>query len=667
MKPAQPSDSQSVGRRRRRWPRVLLVLALAVLGVALLWDWNWFKPLVEARVQAATGREFRIEGDLDVDPGRRALVRMDRVVLGNAQWSPRPTMLEIDNVSFALEVGPLLRGRYLVPWLRFERPQLLLERSDDGRANWRFDDESEPEGEDERRLSIERVEIVEGRLRVIEPQLQTDADFAVRSDPAGGDDALVAEGSGTYRGEPFELEARASGLARFAAAPSEEAGTAVSAPAGAAVATAAPYRLQATARAAETVARIDGPLAMPPDLERFSVRLELEGPDARRLSKLFATPLPATPAYRVGGLLERDGAHWRYREFDGSIGESDLAGDLSVDRSADRPRLSARLHSRRMHLDSLMAIFGEERKAPRERAGDSARVFPETPFGLDGLRSMDAELRLHAERVVTAKLPLDAIDAQLRLEDGRLKLAPLRLGVAGGRVEGEVLFDGAKKVPALSMNLSARGLDLPRLFPGVKTMKGSTGRISGRARLAGQGASIAALAGSADGELALAMGKGAISNLALEFVGLDIAESLRFLAGKDRMITLRCAWTSLEVRGGGIDVRAFVFDTTDTLLRAEGSADLRRESLALKIVPQPKDPSPMSVRTPLNIAGTFSKPTVTPDATPLLLRGAAAVALAAIAPPAALLAFIETGPGEDADCAQATRIDAGTQRKKGTR
>ena len=34
----------------------------------------------------------------------------------------------------------------------------------------------------------------------------------------------------------------------------------------------------------------------------------------------------------------------------------------------------------------------------------------------------------------------------------------------------------------------------------------------------------------------------------------------------------------------------------------------------------------------------------------MLLRGAAAAALFAIAPPAALLALVETGPGENADC-----------------
>ena len=57
---------------------------------------------------------------------------------------------------------------------------------------------------------------------------------------------------------------------------------------------------------------------------------------------------------------------------------------------------------------------------------------------------------------------------------------------------------------------------------------------------------------------------------------------------------------------------------------------------------------------PLKIGGSFKDPSLRPEAGPLALRGAAAAALYSIAPPAALLALIETGPGENIDCGPAT-------------
>jgi uncharacterized protein involved in outer membrane biogenesis len=53
---------------------------------------------------------------------------------------------------------------------------------------------------------------------------------------------------------------------------------------------------------------------------------------------------------------------------------------------------------------------------------------------------------------------------------------------------------------------------------------------------------------------------------------------------------------------------------------------------------------------PLEVGGTFKDPQLNPQPGPLVARAALAAALFAIAPPAALLALIETGPGDDAGC-----------------
>ena len=75
---------------------------------------------------------------------------------------------------------------------------------------------------------------------------------------------------------------------------------------------------------------------------------------------------------------------------------------------------------------------------------------------------------------------------------------------------------------------------------------------------------------------------------------------------------------------------------------------LRDEKLDLELLPRPPDATPVSLRTPLRIRGTFVDPSFRPDPKPLLLRGAAVAALAAIAPPAALLGLVDPGSGEDA-------------------
>ena len=86
------------------------------------------------------------------------------------------------------------------------------------------------------------------------------------------------------------------------------------------------------------------------------------------------------------------------------------------------------------------------------------------------------------------------------------------------------------------------------------------------------------------------------------------------------------------------------------LLFGSGAFNFADESLALELNPRPKDFSPVTLRGPLEIKGTFKDPSFLPKPKPLLARAAAAIALYTIAPPAALLALIETGPGENVDC-----------------
>lgn len=155
---------------------------------------------------------------------------------------------------------------------------------------------------------------------------------------------------------------------------------------------------------------------------------------------------------------------------------------------------------------------------------------------------------------------------------------------------------------------------------------------------------------SANGDIALGMGRGQISNLLMEYAGLDIYEVLKFLIIGDRLVPIRCAFGDFAVKDGVMTARALAFDTTDTIIVGEGSISLRDETLDLRLRPRPKDRSLLSLRSPLVATGTFKDPSFRPDFARMGLRGALALALGSIAPPAALLATLELGPGEDSGC-----------------
>jgi uncharacterized protein involved in outer membrane biogenesis len=125
--------------------------------------------------------------------------------------------------------------------------------------------------------------------------------------------------------------------------------------------------------------------------------------------------------------------------------------------------------------------------------------------------------------------------------------------------------------------------------------------------------------------------------------------------------------SGFEVKDGVAHADSFVVDTTDTIIKVEGSVSLAEESLDLETKPYPKDMSPLALRTPLMLKGPLRDPRIRPKPGPLAARAAGAVALGAIAPPLALLALIETGPGKDANCGEllAEAKAKGAQKKAG--
>ncbi len=627
----------------QRWLAILVFVLAAILLLIALWDWNWFKGPVERAVQAKTGRALHI-GNLDVDLGRVTTIRADSITFANAEWAKQPKMASADRVEIDVRVWPLLRGSVQLPEIRLTRPDALLQTAPkaDQPGNWDFMGESSG-GEP---LQLRRLHIDDGRLQFLDERGRTDIQLAVRSgEPKQADAAppLLVSGKGSWQGNAFTLNGNTE-------SPLELTNSGH------------PFRIHLDGRAGATHAVASGTLINPFQFQTFKLRFRLSGQDLEDLYPLVGIALPSTPPYRLDGQLSRNHQVWGYEKFSGTVGDSDLGGDVKVETGGERPRLTANLVSKRLDFDDLAGFVGAppktggdetanaEQKAEAARLAAKPTVLPDTPYDLGKLRAMDADVRLKAQRINAPSLPLDDMDAHLFLDDGLLRLEPLNFGVAGGDIRSTIRMDARRPQIATSLKASVRRVQLGQLFPDAKLAEQASGGIGGEIDLTGNGNSIAAMLGSSDGNVAVGMGKGHVGNLIMELAGLDVAESLKFLFTGDKQIPLRCAFADFGVKDGLMDSRALAVDTTDTLIVGEGSVNLKNEQMDLLLKPRPKDISILALRSPLRINGTFKDPGFRPDFKALGLRGAIALALGSIAPPAALLATFEPGPGKDSDC-----------------
>src|SRR5690606_14655175 len=198
-----------------------------------------------------------------------------------------------------------------------------------------------------------------------------------------------------------------------------------------------------------TEVEVEGTAQDPIALEGTDLKLHLSGPDLADVFPVLGVPAPPTPPYDLSGQLLREGDLWRFENFAGKVGDSDLAGSLSIDYAPERPFLAARLRSKLLDFDDLGPLVGvppkteggETASAEQEQVAETLdkrdSIFPDLPLNVDKLKIMDLDLQLDAAQVRSGKfIQVTAMAFRVKVENGRAIVDPLNLTMAKGSVAG---------------------------------------------------------------------------------------------------------------------------------------------------------------------------------------------------------------------------------------
>jgi len=292
-----------------------------------------------------------------------------------------------------------------------------------------------------------------------------------------------------------------------------------------------------------------------------------------------------------------------------------------------------------------------EQKAEAAKKKASSKLIPDVPLKLNRLRSTDMDVTLNAAKINAPGLPFKGMNVRFDLQNGLLKLDPLKVVLADGTVDGSIEIDGSKDVPPMKMNLNLRSLSLKQFFGNTRFKDTTRGLFGGKINLSGTGASLADVLATSNGELTIIMSGGKMSLLLVEASDLDVGQALPLFLGEDKSTAIRCGVADFDVKDGILKSKVFVLDTNDSLLTGNVGIDMKRELINAKLDAKPKDNSLFSAQTPITVSGKLKKPSVGIDAVDAGARGTAAVVLGALLTPfAAIIPFIETGKVQNANC-----------------
>ncbi|MEA3086266.1 MAG: AsmA family protein [Paraburkholderia sp.] len=423
-----------------------------------------------------------------------------------------------------------------------------------------------------------------------------------------------------------------------------------------------PFPVQADVKAGDLHVGLVGTVTDPAHLAAVDLRLWLQGNNLARLYSLTGVTLPDTPPYategRLVGQFKSSGNVFKYENFTGRVGGSDLNGSLIYTAREPRPLLQGELVSHLLQFSDLAPVIGADSNASKAKRGDATaqpgnKALPVEEFRTDRWKAIDADVKFTGRRIVKSPdLPITDLYTHVVMTDGVLSLEPLKFGVAGGSLSSNIHLDGSTTPLKGRFATSARHLKLKQLFPSFKTMQNALGEINGDAALTATGNSPAALAATSNGEVKALVTDGTVSRLLMEAAGLNVANVVyEKLFGK-RDVKINCAAADFVATNGVLDSRVFALDTEDAVIDIDGNVNLRDESMDLGVHPHTKGFRVFSLRSPLYVKGTFKDPHVGVNAAALALRGGAAVGLGLINPFAALIPLLAPSNNKPLPCGQ---------------
>lgn len=652
--PDQPitTPPDPVARRKRRL-RIARNVAIGVVGtlfaiwlILFITKGRFLKGPVEGIASSLTEREVAVKGDFQLyfAPFRIKFLA-EGLTVSNPDWATRPYLFTAERVDTRIAPLALLLGNWRLYWLDLTDGAVDLEWNAKRTANtWTFD--SSGDAKPLELPTIDRAVLRDTTVRYRDPVLQllTDLDFAsVESNDAKIGEAVRFAGDGTLRATPFTLKG-----ALLTPDATVQRGQ---------------NKLELQARAANNVIDIAGTLPSLADIEGVPLSTKARGRNAAELLSIIGVIIPRTRTYKLTATLVKRDREYGFTGLKGTFGASDIAGKFTVDMAGDRVHMDADLATKTLDIIDVSPFIGYNpdvvaargvQAAAAESGAAPARLLPNASLRAEGLRAFDADVRYTAARLRSDSIPISDISVTVDLDDGMLKLSPLALTMARGKLTSDIAIDWRRRPARTRYDIRLAATPMARLLSGFGVAEaGTTGTVKGRIQLTGDGDALHDSLATASGRMAFVIPKGTFWTRNVQLAELDFGTFVQKMF-EDKLkqpVQINCGLVAFTVRGGAAAADPILIDTTKNVITGRGGFSFSTEQMDMAFRADGKKFSLVSGQSPVQIGGYFSAAKLNVISPELLGRAGAGLGLAVLAaPPAALLAFVDVGDAKSAAC-----------------
>ncbi|GAB7562573.1 hypothetical protein LG202_06120 [Methylobacillus methanolivorans] len=646
-----------------------LLMALIVAFIACeIQGWTFLREPAEKLLTKQLEREVKLDAPFKLHLWAGMQLDLGHLYISAPAVFKVPHLVDAENISIKLRYKDLWHFKQTsslrIREIKVEEIDAQLIRHADGVATWQFPkDDNAP---DSPLPVIETLIVKNGNSRIDDVISQARLQAKFKTEEGSSQEELRSEVSinGQFQGKPLKAFLETPGFLPIATQDAD----------------APPIKSKGWLEYAKLRVDFNGQISDLFGRQDIVGNAVVTGPSLSVLGDLTGSVFPTTDSFRISAALSKHADIWDVNVDSAKIGKSTLSATLQYDprrQSGQVPLLSGKIDGSRFFLADLAPAFGTLQSDGTPAQPTEGRAIPNRPLDLPSLNFMDADITIKMDYMNLGNafaLPVAPFKAKLSLNQGKLSISDILANTADGKLTGSLIIDAhepqdsnAKRYPPQwQIKLGWKDIELGKWLQVSKERQEAakkqgkeaspyiTGTLNGRTELSGKGNTTAELLGSLNGNTTLFIEQGEISRLVMELLGLDIAQSVSAWLGGDKSQRLQCAVMDLKASNGIIKPEVALIDTPVTLVLINGNIDLGQEKLDLLLAAKPKNFSPLTVRSPIKVQGSFVEPKVRPEAAPIAARLLGSVALAFVNPLAAILPYLDTGSKSNSyNCSQA--------------
>ncbi|MDT3776735.1 AsmA-like C-terminal region-containing protein [Nitrospira sp. MA-1] len=420
-----------------------------------------YRETLERGFSAAMGRTVSLEGPLSLTFSLHPRLILEHVSVSNPPWTSQPHFLRADRLEIGLSLVPLLQRRLEAEKIALEGAELFLEEGSEGLDNWTFRKDSQPGIVSRAAPSVfmtisnrGEISIESSRIRYRSYPAGETTDVAIHRGVVNAPDDQHRKFSveGTYQDSPVNIEligGRIMDLFTLTEA----------------------WPFDGVLFTTGASASIKGSVGGANSDQMYDLQVQINGDRLSALNALLNVGLPDSAPFMIAANVVKISDVLNLNNIRGTLGSSDLGGQLRIQNGVGRQKMTGRLTSNSLQIHDLTSLS-------HTNGSQQAASLEQPEFKSSASMPLDVDLDVIIPNLLLGETDIGSLSLTAGMQEDQVLLDPIQMKSFGGTLQANLEVDLKNSAPRTRLKARFSSFNFGEALEAFGVPEGIAGQIN---------------------------------------------------------------------------------------------------------------------------------------------------------------------------------------------